>query len=196
MRDLHKIAVKQLLIPSLFLPLLLSGCASIIDATSDHPIEEYEGTRTLGSAVEDESIELKVAVNLRKASDTLKDANVDIVSFNGSVLLVGEVPDEQAKRLAGETASKIRQVKKVYNELRVAGATSWLSRSNDLWITTKVSTQMTMDPDFPSSRVKVVTENGVVYLLGLVNETEAAHAIDLVQQIYGVERIVKLFEYI
>lgn len=186
----------RILTIALLSPILLSGCASIIDATSEHPIEEYEGTRTLGSAVEDESIELKVAVNLRKASETLKNSNIDIVSFNGSVLLVGEVPDDTSKSLAGDTASKVRRVKKVYNELRVAGTTSWLSRSNDLWITTKVGTQMTMDPDFPSSRVKVVTENGVVYLMGLVNETEAAHAIDLVQKIYGVERIVKLFEYI
>ena len=175
--------------------LTITGCVSILDATSEQPIEEHLGTRTLGIVVEDESIELKVAVNLRKASDKLKQSNIDTVSFNGVVLLIGEVPDETSKKLASNTASTTRQVKKVYNELRIAGVSTWLSRSSDLWITTKVSTQMSINADLPSSRVKVITENGIVYLMGLVSQNEGNHAVEIARTIYGVEKIVKLFEY-
>ena len=176
--------------------LLTTGCVSLLDATSNSPIEEHKGTRTLGAVVEDQNIETKVSVNLRKASQLLKDSNIDTVSFNGIVLIVGEVPNEESKSLAGHVASETRAVKKVYNELKVSGVSTWLSRTNDTWLTTKVTSQMKFAENFPSSRVKVITEQGTVYLMGLVTETEADHAVSITQDVYGVERIVKLFEYI
>lgn len=180
----------------LFIATFMSGCVSLLDATSDAPIEEHKGTRTLGAVVEDSNIETKISVNLRKASEYLKNSNIDTISFNGTVLLVGEVPDDESKTLAGEVASNTRAVRKVYNELKVSGVSTWLSRVNDSWLTTKVSTQMTFEKNLPSSRIKVVTEQGTVYLMGLVTKTEAEHAVAITQKIYGVERIVKLFEYI
>ncbi|GLQ33241.1 BON domain-containing protein [Litoribrevibacter albus] len=174
----------------------LTGCVSLLDATSEGPIEEYSGTRTLGTVVEDENIETKISVNLRKASETLSNSNIDVVSFNGVVLLVGEVPDQQSKSLAEQVASKTRSVRKVYNELNIAGVSTWISRYNDAWITTKVSTQMTFSENFPSSRVKVITEQGVVYLMGLVSKNEGDYAVEITKNVYGVEKIVKLFEYI
>ncbi len=179
-----------------FLISLLTGCVSLLDATSEGPIEEYQGTRTLGTVIEDENIETKIAVNLRKASEELKHSNIDIISFNGVVLLVGEVPNQANKQLAEQVASKTRAVRKVYNELKVAGVSTWISRYNDAWITTKVATQMTFSENFPSSRIKVVTEQGTVYLMGLVTETEAEYAVEITKHVYGVEKIVKLFEYI
>ena len=185
---------KHLLISSVLFT--LTGCVSLLDATSEGPIEEHRGTRTLGIVVEDENIETKISVNLRKASETLKNSNIDVISFNGTVLLIGEVPDQTSKALAEKVASNTRAVRKVYNELSISGVSTWVSRYNDIWITTKVSSQMMFSENFPSSRVKVVTEQGTVYLMGLVNETEAAHAVDITKNIYGVEKIVKLFEYI
>ena len=174
----------------------LSGCVSLLDATSDSQIEEHQGTRTLGAVVEDENIETKINVNLRKGSEPLKHSNIDTVSFNGSVLLIGEVPDEASKQLAEKIASNTRAVRKVYNELKIAGVSTWISRSNDAWLTTKVSTQMLIAENFPSSRIKVITEQGTVYLMGLVTETEADYAVNITKNVYGVEKIVKLFEYI
>jgi osmotically-inducible protein OsmY len=176
--------------------LLFTGCVSLLDATSSTPIEEHQGTRTLGAVVEDQNIETKISVNLRKASELLKNSNIDPVSFNGIVLIIGEVPTKESKTLAGNVAAKTRAVKKVYNELTVSGVSTWLSRTNDTWLTTKVSSHMTFAKNFPSSRVKVVTEQATVYLMGLVTENEAEHAVTLTQQVYGVARIVKLFEYI
>jgi len=175
---------------------LVTGCVSLLDATSETPIEEHPGTRTLGTVVEDENIETKINVNLRKASETLKNSNIDVVSFNGVVLLIGEVPDTTSKQLEEKVASSTRKVRKVHNELKISGVSTWISRSNDAWLTTKVSSQMMTAENFPSSRVKVVTEQGTVYLMGLVTETEAEYAIEITRNIYGVEKIVKLFEYI
>lgn len=187
--------LRALLISSAFAS-LTTGCVSLLDATSEGPIEEHQGTRTLGTVIEDENIETKISVNLRKASDTLKNSNIDVVSFNGTVLLVGEVPDQASKALADQVASKTRAVRKVYNELSIAGVSTWVSRYNDAWITTKVSSQMMLAENFPSSRIKVVTEQGTVYLMGLVSQTEGEYAVDITKQVYGVEKIVKLFEYI
>lgn len=187
-------ALKLLFITSLLT--FNTGCVSLLDATSEGPIEEHKGTRTLGTVIEDENIETKISVNLRKASESLKHSNIDVVSFNGSVLLVGEVPDQTTKSLAGKVASNTRAVRKVYNELKVAGVSTWISRYNDAWITTKVSSQMMIAENFPSSRIKVVTEQGTVYLMGLVSQTEGEYAVDIARNVYGVEKIVKLFEYI
>ena len=90
----------------------------------------------------------------------------------------------------------MQRVKRVHNELQVLQPSSALARSNDSWLTTKIKTQMLTDQNVPGSRIKVITENGIVYLLGLVTRQEGNRATSLVQGVSGVQRIVKLFEYI
>jgi len=90
----------------------------------------------------------------------------------------------------------VQRVKKVHNELQVMQPSSILARNNDAWLTTKIKTQMLGDSAVPSSRIKVITENGIVYLLGLVTQQEANSATAVVQGVSGVQKIVKLFEYI
>ncbi|MNN09215.1 Osmotically-inducible protein Y precursor [compost metagenome] len=84
----------------------------------------------------------------------------------------------------------------MHNELQVMQPSSILARNNDAWLTTKIKTQMLTDNAVPSSRIKVITENGIVYLLGLVTQQEANSATAVVQGVSGVQKIVKLFEYI
>ena len=155
---------------ALFFLCLLSGCATVISATTgDDGLEENRGRRTFGAMVDDGSIETTVKVNLNAADDGLKDAHISVVSFNGVVLLVGQVPSQDLKNLATRVAtSSSTRIKTVHNELEVAGATTFLSRSNDAWLSTKLKTLMLADPSVNGLRTKVVTENGVVYLMGLV----------------------------
>ncbi|QVM97649.1 BON domain-containing protein [Pseudomonas sp. SORT22] len=182
---------------ALTLCLSLTGCSSVLTATRDKPIEDDRGTRTFGSKIDDSLIETKVAVNVAKASPDLdKNSHIVVSSFNGIVLLAGQTPRVDLKGLAEQAAGQVQRVKKVHNELQVLPPSSILARNNDAWLTTKIKTQMLTDSNIPGSRIKVITENGIVYMLGLLTQQEASRATNLVQGVSGVQKIVKLFEYI
>jgi osmotically-inducible protein OsmY len=182
---------------ALTLCLGLGGCSSVLTATRDKPIEDDRGTRTFGSKIDDSLIETKVAVNVAKASPDLdQNSHIVVTSFNGIVLLAGQTPRADLKSLAEQAAGSVQRVKKVNNELQILPPSSLLARNNDAWLTTKIKSQMLTDASIPGSRIKVVTENGIVYLLGLVTQQEANQATALVQGVSGVQKIVKLFEYI
>ena len=188
---------KRLSLLALTLCLGISGCSSVINASREAPIDDDRGTRTFGSKIDDSLIETKVAVNIAKASPDLDDnSHIVVTSFNGIVLLAGQTPRADLKQLAEQTASQVQKVKKVNNELQVIAPSSMLARSNDAWLTSKIKTEMLTDSAIPGSRIKVVTENGIVYLLGLLTQAEATRATNLVQGVSGVQKIVKLFEYI
>jgi osmotically-inducible protein OsmY len=188
--------LKRPLIAMVMASTLLTGCSSIISATREEPIQENQTSRTLGSYLEDEAIETKTLVNISKGSEALALSHVNVVSYNGQVLLVGQVPDEQDKQEAGNIASQIRHVRKVHNELDIAGPTSGIVRSNDAYLTTRIKAQMLVDNRIAGGRIKVVTENGVVYLMGLVTQTEADLAVEITRSVTGVRKIVKVFEYV
>ncbi len=177
---------------------LLNSCASVISATSgDDGIEENRGRRSMGAMVDDGSIETSIKVNLNAADEQLKASHISVVSFNATVLLVGQVPSQDLKNLATRVArSSSSRVKEVYNELEVAGATTFLSRSNDAWLSAKIKTLMLADSEVSGLRTKVVTENGVVYLMGLLTQEEADKTVNLVSNTKGVTKVVRAFEYI
>jgi osmotically-inducible protein OsmY len=187
---------KKPLIAIVLASTFVSGCSNIISATREEPIYEDQGSRTMGKYLEDQSIETKIQVNVNKGSEALAQSRVKAVSFNGQVLLVGQVPSEQVKHEAEQIASKVRHVRKIHNELAIAGPITMVVRSNDSYITSRVKVQLLADKSIEGSRVKVVTENGVVYLMGLVRRDEADKAVDITRTITGVQKIVKVFEYI
>jgi osmotically-inducible protein OsmY len=175
----------------------ISGCTSTISATRDRPIQDDRGTRTLGSKVDDSLIETKVGVNIAKTHvDLDKKSNIVVVSFNGVVLLAGQTPRAELKELAGQAARSVQKVKTVHNELQIAAPSSLLARSNDALLTSSIKTRLLTYNDIPGSRIKVVTENGVVFLMGLVTRQEAQRASNAVAKVNGVQKIVKVFEYI
>jgi osmotically-inducible protein OsmY len=187
----------RLALVALTLALSVTGCSSVLTAARDKPIDDDRGTRTLGSKIDDSLIETKVSVNIAKANiDLDKNSHVVVTSYNGVVLLAGQTPRADLKTLAEQAASEVQRVKKVHNEIQVLAPSSLLARNNDAWLTTKIKTQMLTDSAIPGSRIKVVTENGIVYLLGLLTQAEATRATNLVQGVSGVQKIVKLFEYI
>jgi osmotically-inducible protein OsmY len=186
----------KLLSSALFLTLTLSGCGSFLAAVDAGPIEDDPGERTTGARVEDEAIETKGKVNISAADERFDDAHFTVVSYNGYVLIAGQVPDQELKDKASEVIREIRGVRRIYNELEIAGNSSALVRSSDTWLTTKVKTSLLSADDIEGNRVKVVTENGVVYLMGMVSRAEAERIVDVSRSTGGVQKVVQIFEII
>ncbi|WP_421865734.1 BON domain-containing protein [Motiliproteus sp.] len=174
----------------------LSGCSNLISATKEEPISEEPTSRTTGSFIDDELIEIKSLVNISKASEELKQSHIAVTSFNGIVLLTGQVPNDNARQLTESVVGEVRKVRKIHNELTVAGPTSAIVRSNDTWLTAKIKAKMLAEQNLKSTRIKVVTENGAVYLLGLVSDDQANLAVEITRNTVGVQKVVKMFEYV
>ncbi|KJK01682.1 MULTISPECIES: BON domain-containing protein [Pseudomonadaceae] len=186
-----------LIAAALAVTMALGGCTSFVSATRDKPIDDDKGTRTLGSKIDDSLIETKVAVNVAKAdADLDRNSHVVVISYNGVVLLAGQTPRADLKNKAEQAAKEVQKVKTVHNELQILQPSSLAARSNDTWLTTKIKSQMLADANVPSTRIKVLTENGIVYMLGLVTRKEGDLATQVVQGVDGVQKIVRLFEYI
>ena len=151
--------------------------------------------RTSGTYIEDESIELKAKKNI---VDNIGSANihVNVTSYNRNVLLTGEVINEAAKTKAEAATKAIDNVKTITNELIVDENSKFTERNNDAYITSKVKAKMIKENLFPANYVKVVTEASTVYLMGIVKHKEADDAVEIARGIDGVQKVVKVFEYI
>jgi osmotically-inducible protein OsmY len=192
---MHRVLrARQLALASLMI--FMAGCTSVISATTDKPITSDPSTRTMGSLIDDETIETKTVVNIRKANPGLEHAHLVAVSYNGVLLLAGQAPTAELRMLAAQTAAMVQNVRRVHNELTVGAPTGFASRSSDSLITSKVKSKLLARKDVPGSRIKVVTENGAVYLLGLVTRSQADAAAEAAQTTGGVQKVVRIFEYI
>lgn len=180
----------------LTLALAIGGCSTIVSKTTgERPVGVDKTERSFGRFIDDEIIETYVGANLLKADPGYEAAHLSVVSFNGIVLLVGQVKSEQLLNEASSIASQVRNVKRVHNELTVSGPISIPARTNDTWLKTKIKSSMLATKGINPLEVKVVVENGVVYLMGLVDKPQADLAVRIARQTYGVQKIVKVFEY-
>lgn len=127
-------------------------------------------------------------------SELYKHARISVATYDGVVLLVGQVQTADLKQRAGKLAEQIHGVKKVYNELNVSGDESMLASIDDSWITSKVKTMMLRRKGLTSGSIKIVTENGVVYLMGDVSHEQAQLAADTARRVGGVRRVVEVFQ--
>jgi len=188
--------IKKLAILTLFLS--TSACTTILtETTGEQGLQEDRYIRTTGTVVEDNSIETKVAVNMRSQNRAFRNSSFNVSSHNGVVLLVGQVQSEALKQQATQIASEASiHVRRVHNELEVSGRRSMLSRSNDTWLATKVRTQLAASDEINSNRMRVVANNGTVYLMGIVGNAEGERATNLARNVGGVQRVVNVFEYI
>ncbi len=187
------------LIPLALIPLLvmLGGCtpksAAINLGEAGSAIVDQ---RSFGTQLDDEIIELNAA-NAIFQNDQLNDqVHFNITSYNFIVLITGEAPTKELKAQIGKIVRSIPKVRRVHNELSVAAPSSILTRTSDVTLTARIKAAMIGDGNDLAHRVKVVTENGNTYLMGLVSRRQGARAVELTQQIGGVQKIYKLFEYI
>jgi osmotically-inducible protein OsmY len=186
---------KQALLALLLVP-FFSGCALLVAAgvaTVGTGVAVSQDRRTGGMLVEDQNIESKSNQRIRdKMGGNL---HVNVVSFNRNVLLTGEVPSESARKEIEQIVKDVEHVRNVLNEIAVGPVSSFASRSNDALITSKVKGRFMDGGKFQINHVKVITEDSVVYLLGIVNNDEAGSAVDIARSTKGVRKVVKVFEY-
>ena len=156
--------------------LLLQGCAAVVVGGAAGTAKASGDRRTLGAQWDDQTIELKAANLLADNKPLSAASKISVYSNNGRVLLVGQTPSDAYKQEAGRIVSRIEGVRHVYNELRLGKPVSIGVRSNDTWITSKVRADMLGTKNFDSAKVKVVTENGIVYLLGLLTKQDSRQA--------------------
>lgn len=176
--------------------LMLNGCATVIDVVTSEPIYVHPGKRTLGAKIDDSQIETIGKVNLHKADEGLFEGRVKVTSYNGVVLITGQVETAQLRQLAGDTINKITRVRKVHNELEVGPIVPVSTRSYDTWLTTKIKSKMILNSAVPAGRVKVITENKTVFLMGMLSRHEADNATEAARTTRGVMKVVRVFEYI
>jgi osmotically-inducible protein OsmY len=174
---------------------LLAGCVPLLVAGA------VGGTalvatdrRSVGAQADDEAIELKMANNIGTGYGDR--VHVSVTSYNGIVLLTGEVPTPDLVTTFGELARTTAKVRRVHNELTVGPVSSVGSRTNDSYITSKVKARLVESNKVPATQVKVVTERQVVYLMGIVDRDEADAAGQIASTTSGVVRVVKLFEFV
>lgn len=185
------------LFPALLaLTLGLGGCTAINSATTPTSAGEDYSVRTEGTKVEDESIESKIIETMERTDARLIDARVGVNSYNGVVLLYGQVPSQELKDKAGQIAQNTRMVRQVHNELSVAANLPMSQRMTDNWLETRAQTELAMNENIDSRHVEVISENATLYLMGMVSRQEAERVVNVVSQIGGVQRIVKVFEYL
>ena len=174
---------------------LLGGCAPLLlGGAAVGSAKVVTDRRTSGTQLEDQEIELK-AVN--RGREIVGDpGHINATSYNRLVLLTGEVPSEADKSSVEQSVTRIENVRRVVNELAVMGASSLGARSNDTLLTAKVKTSLIDAKDLMASTIKVVTERGTVYLMGIVTEREATRAADLARSVSGVQKVVRVFQVV
>lgn len=179
------------------LPLgLLSGCATpVLVAGAAGGAVLAKDPRSANAILEDQVIETKVRDNIYSDASLKDKVHINITSYNGVVLLTGEALSRPARAKALRLAKLEPRVRRIYNEVRIDDLTDLSSRTRDGWITTKVKSSMLTTKNFPDSQIKVVTEFGSVYLMGMVSRDVGKQAADIARNIDGVKRVVKLFEY-
>lgn len=183
---------------SLLLLVLLSGslqgCFPVVAGGVGTGVMMAQDRRTSGAFLEDQTIEFKAGDLIGKQFKD--DVHVNATSYNRSVLLSGEVPNENVKAEISKLVYGIENVRNVNNELVVAGVSSLTSRSSDGLITSNIKIGFVRDKRLTAEHVKVVTEYGTVFLMGIVTHAEADAATEIASSTGGVKRVVKLFEYL
>ncbi len=190
--------VKPLAITVILLAInLLYGCAPVVVGGAATGASVVHDRRTVGTTVEDQNIEIKALRIRAQDSDLTNNSNLSTTSYNKVVLLTGQANSEEYRRRYVEQIRRIPEVKRVVDEIQIGPSASLTQQGKDAFITSKVKIKLfdVKLPNFDPTRVKVVTNSGNVYLMGIVTEQEAAQVVQKVRYVSGVKRVIKIFEY-
>ena len=181
------------LITILLVASLLTGCVAAVIGGAGGAALMGADRRTIGTVTEDRGIEIKAASRI---SDKYPDAHINVNSYNRMVLVTGEVVSNTARGEIEKIARAVENVRGIYNELAVVGNSALSSRTNDTYLTGKIKARFVDGQKFNAVHVKVVTEAGNVYLLGMVSRKEADDATEIARTTGDVQKVVRLFEFI
>ena len=175
--------------------IILQGCAGLVIAGGATAGAMANDRRTSGAYVDDETIEWKIIDVLYQDEQIDEQTHLNATSYNGIVLLTGEIPNDEMRVKIDEKIRGVQGVRQLHDETSIAAPSSMMSRSGDTWITSKVKTAMLTGDTDMGARTKVVTDKGVVYLMGIVSPQEANELTDIARRVGGVQKVVKVFEY-
>lgn len=175
---------------------LLQGCAAALVGGAAAGTKVATDPRTMGTQVDDETLEVKVENALDKDAQIKSEGRVNAVSYSGRILLIGQVPDENVKDTATSLTKGVEGVNDVYNELRIAPKITFAQITKDSWITTQIKSKLFVGDNVKATDVKVITENGEVFLLGNVTQSQGNSAAEIASNIAGVQKVIKVFKYL
>jgi len=177
---------------------LLQGCAAVAVGGAATGVAVIHDRRTTGTVLDDQTIELKAMQALSETPEIAEHSSISVTCYNYVVLLTGQAESSHLARRFADQVKNIDKVKRVINEVQAGPALSLAQQTQDSYLTAKVKTSL-FDIEmegFDPSRVKVVTHNDTVYLMGLVTHQEASAVVEKVRMIRGVSKVVRAFEYI
>ncbi|WP_150539218.1 division/outer membrane stress-associated lipid-binding lipoprotein [Actinobacillus vicugnae] len=189
---------KRISLASLFAVTLLSlqGCIATAVVTSAAVATKVAtDPRSTGTQVDDEILEERVAYNINKDEQLKEEARINVVAYNGKVLLIGQAPSMEAVENAKNLAAGAEGVTEVYNEIRTGAKIGVGQISIDSWITTAVKSKLLINSEVKTTEVKVITENGEVFLVGKLSPTQADAAAEAARTINGVNKVIKVIDY-
>jgi osmotically-inducible protein OsmY len=173
---------------------LLQGCVIAAAGGAATGATMATDRRTAGTVMDDKTAEFKAIHAFSLNKPLWRQSHIVPVSYNNILLLVGQTPTEEFKREALEEVSSIPKIRRIVNELEIAPATPLSRRSRDTWITTQIKAKLVGNKEISATRIKVITEDGVVYLMGLVTRAESEIATEIAQAIDGVDKVIQIFE--
>ena len=173
----------------------LSGCASFIsNGTGSAPVGTESGARSLGQVFIDSSIERTAKINLYKLDSRFKQSRVNIESFHGNVLLTGQVPDAHLKQLAEDNLRAMTDVKTVHNYITVGNQIGYSSIMQDTTVTANTRGLIMKAVVVSDSKVRIHTEDGILYVMGRLNQAEINDLNQVLQQVGNVTKIITLID--
>jgi len=177
---------------------LLQGCAATIVGGAATGGAVAHDRRTAGTVIDDQGIEFKAMQMMNNHPELNDHSSISVTSYNYTLLLTGEAENDEIPKRYARLVSEIPKVLRVVNEVAIGPNATFSELSHDAYVTTKAKLALfDLDlPDFDATRVKVLTQQGTVYLMGLVTREEGKAATDQVRNVEGVLRVVKVFEYI
>lgn len=176
--------------------LSLQGCITTAVVTSAAVATKVAtDPRSTGTQVDDEILEEKVAYNINKDEQIKQEARINVVAYNGKVLLIGQAPSMDVVENAKNLAAGAEGVTEIYNEIRQGEKIGFGQITQDSWITTQVKSKLLVNGEVKATEVKVVTENSEVFLMGKLSQAQADAAAEVARNVGGVTKVVKVFSY-
>lgn len=176
--------------------LLLTGCVGVVAVGAVGGVVMANDERSISTQLNDTDLDYDIEAVLNKDKDIRDYANISVVTVNGKVLLLGQAPNTILRDKIVKTVYDLKVASTIHDQIRIGNPISFTTRSNDTWITTKVKSRMLNEKELDITRIKVVTENGEVFLLGLISQKHADIAVDVARNTAGVRKVIKVFEIV
>jgi osmotically-inducible protein OsmY len=174
----------------------LQGCFFVAGAAAGAAaITVVYDHRKIEKIAQDKTIAKRASDQIQADPELADNTHIIVTCFNQTLLLTGQATTPELRQRAEELVSDTPKIKRIYNQITIQGPTSALTRTSDSWITTKITTRMLATEGLKSSTIKVITENGTVYLMGIVTHQQANIAVDIAREISGVQKVMKIFQY-